>query len=250
MRRPKGEIYVRVSVGIVEHPKMLRVPRAHRWAWIELLTYCKRNMTDGFVAESVAEHMLNDEELLSLRFSGLLDAVDGGYSIHDFLDWNPSREHIQTVRAEAGRKGGLRSGEVRRSNIEAKGKQKGSRREPETETETETKEGRTLARRAAERASVADEFDAFWNDYPRKVGKRTAARAYLAARDRASPDDILTGLRNLIPTWTDPQFIPHPTTWLNRDGWNDQPVIRGPAASLVSLADDARRLEEGRRFFA
>jgi hypothetical protein len=93
-------------------------------------------------------------------------------------------------------------------------------------------------------------FDAFWSMYPRKIGKRTAQAAYDRAIKRATETEILEALQQQVPSWTDPQYIPHPTTWLNRDGWNDQPDQQGAPASLLSLAEDARRLEEGRRFFA
>lgn len=65
-------------------------------------------------------------------------------------------------------------------------------------------------------------FDAFWLAYPNKVGKPKALDAYRRATSRASPEEILRGLSRIAPNWTDPKFIPHPTTWLNRDGWNDQ----------------------------
>ena len=72
-------------------------------------------------------------------------------------------------------------------------------------------------------------FAAFWAAYPRKVGKRKAESAYTAAIGRAGGDDpggtILAGLDRAKRSrdWRrEPEFIPHPTTWLNRDGWEDE----------------------------
>jgi hypothetical protein len=73
---------------------------------------------------------------------------------------------------------------------------------------------------------VPTAFDGFWKRYPRKVGKADAARAFTRALRRVeSPDVILKALDRLIPAWArgDPKFIPHPSTWLNRDGWDDDP---------------------------
>lgn len=86
--------------------------------------------------------------------------------------------------------------------------------------------------------SLAALFDAFWQDYPRKVGKRTAKYAYGRAVQRlrrgcpphADPHHtIMAGLQRLNGARLEPAYVPHPTTWLNRDGWEDHydpPVTR------------------------
>lgn len=79
----------------------------------------------------------------------------------------------------------------------------------------------------------ADGFDVLWPVFPLRVGKRTAQAAYDRAvvrlRKAGDPDPagtILAGLTRLLPFWTDPEFIPHPSTWINRDGWHDEPRPR------------------------
>jgi hypothetical protein len=71
-------------------------------------------MKDGVVPSAVATGLLRVadddlERLVSVRF---LDVADGGYQVHDFLSYNPSREQIVTER-EAKRQGG-RDGAARR----------------------------------------------------------------------------------------------------------------------------------------
>lgn len=69
-------------------------------------------------------------------------------------------------------------------------------------------------------------FAQFWAKYPRKVGKASALKAYRAAVDHASIDDIQAGLERSIRRWsedgTDVHYIPHPTTWLNGGRWDDE----------------------------
>ena len=69
------------------------------------------------------------------------------------------------------------------------------------------------------------EFLKFWEAYPRKVGKPNAARAFAKALRTATAEDIMSGLFTHLPAWaeSDPQFTPHPATWLNRNGWTDFP---------------------------
>lgn len=75
-----------------------------------------------------------------------------------------------------------------------------------------------------------DAFEEWWNLYPRKQGKRKALSAWRQATKRVSRE-TLNEQTKLFADFhdreaTDKQFIPHPTTWLNRDGWNDELIPR------------------------
>lgn len=103
----------------------------------------------------------------------------------------------------------------------------------------------TLARRApSEEVEVGYDFELFWRQYPRKTGKRTAEQAYRRARRRASRDEIDSGLVAQLASWRsrEPKYVPHPTTWLNRDGWLDEPdPISAPAGSARTQRNAAAR---------
>lgn len=69
-------------------------------------------------------------------------------------------------------------------------------------------------------------FAEFWNRYPRKVAKPKAADAF--AKIAPAPElfaAIMAGLERQrdSPKWSenDGEFIPHPTTWLNQQRWDD-----------------------------
>jgi len=67
------------------------------------------------------------------------------------------------------------------------------------------------------------EFDLFWDLYPRKIGKQKA-RAWWMKKDRPDSDKIISGLKKYLPIFKnqDVKFIPHPTTWLNGERWEDE----------------------------
>ena len=69
------------------------------------------------------------------------------------------------------------------------------------------------------------EFEIWWGAVPRKVGKGQARKAYNRARKSATEDILLAGIKRYAGevASTDPQFIRHPTTWLNGEGWLDEP---------------------------
>ena len=85
----------------------------------------------------------------------------------------------------------------------------------ETETETETE------------LECSNSFERFWKAYPRRVGKKAAEKALAKALRETSIDAILGAIARQTPSWTDPQFIPHPATWLNRGSWSDDPDLTG-----------------------
>ena len=71
-------------------------------------------------------------------------------------------------------------------------------------------------------------FDRFWVTYPRRVGKADARKAFAKAFAKLgeNAEQVLSGaLERAKAGWTDPQFIPHPATWLNREGWEDEPTV-------------------------
>jgi len=69
------------------------------------------------------------------------------------------------------------------------------------------------------------EFERFWSAYPRRVGKRVAFTAFKRANKRADYAEIMAGITTSpATTHDDPQFVPHASTWLNRDGWEDEPT--------------------------
>lgn len=69
------------------------------------------------------------------------------------------------------------------------------------------------------------DFDEFWNTYPRKVGKGAAKKAFRRAVKDANVATVLAGVVRLAndPYLPPKQFIPHPATWLNKQGWEDEP---------------------------
>ena len=97
--------------------------------------------------------------------------------------------------------------------------------EPRTASHDGPADARPAASVSAHAAAEA-RFEEFWDTYPRHVGLPKAKDAWAKAVRREDVDVILASLPRLIAAWSlhPSRFTPHPTTWLNRDGWNDDPV--------------------------
>lgn len=63
-------------------------------------------------------------------------------------------------------------------------------------------------------------FEEFWSAYPRKVGKGNAEKSWSKVCHEF--DAIMAALKVQTQAWTDPQYIPHPATWLNGKRWLDE----------------------------
>lgn len=79
----------------------------------------------------------------------------------------------------------------------------------------------------ARQGAEPDGFAEFYAAYPRKKSRRTAATAYAKARKRATAAEILTGLAMVVAGWKASgrtmEHTPYPASWLNADGWLDEP---------------------------
>ena len=68
-------------------------------------------------------------------------------------------------------------------------------------------------------------FDTFWSAYPKKVGKEKCLNWFLIHRPN---DELLQKMLKTIEAykntkqWSNPQYIPHPYTWLNQGRWDDE----------------------------
>ncbi len=69
------------------------------------------------------------------------------------------------------------------------------------------------------------DFESFWQEYPKKLGKKKARVSFLKLKKDLFPA-ILEALekQKSSPAWQENggQFIPHPTTWINGERWEDE----------------------------
>jgi len=95
-------------------------------------------------------------------------------------------------------------------------------------------------------------FENFWQQYPKKVGKLTAKRSW----EKLSLDNQQKALEAIVEHrkyWsaknTDWEFIPHASTWLNQERFEDEIVIEqkeNKRPPLPWYASDELTLAKGR----
>ena len=90
-------------------------------------------------------------------------------------------------------------------------------------------------------------FEAFWDAYPRKVAKMTAWHTWVGKNFEPEAATITASLANHPAFDTDSEFIPHASTYLNNERWNDDAQIHNPRSNKVQREVDRlhiRRLAE------
>lgn len=87
---------------------------------------------------------------------------------------------------------------------------------------------------------IQNDFQLFWDVYPRKVGRGAAQKALVKALKKATISKILSGAENYAKSGKLPemQFIPHAATWLNQERWDDVVEHSATTRTSTSIAQD------------
>lgn len=122
--------WVRLDDQFAEHPKMQAAGPLGRDLQVSALCYANRNLTDGYIPRATARRLADIDDL-PVTAQDVIDRlvqvgawikVAGGYRIHDYTDYQPTKEQVLAEREQkqaAGRKGGLAAASKRRSRTTA-----------------------------------------------------------------------------------------------------------------------------------
>lgn len=113
--------WLKLTDGFAEDPKIEGLSHRAFRLHVTALLYCSRNMTDGRVSEkalgvSAISAGVPRTVATELVQAALWERNGDGYMIPKYLDYNPSAAEVRDQRekrAEAGRRGGLASGQKR-----------------------------------------------------------------------------------------------------------------------------------------
>lgn len=127
----------RLDDGLYDHPKLDELGRDRLPAiglWALAISWCNRRLTDGDVPGDRIR-ILGGSKALADRLvsAGLFDAAGGDYRVHDFLQFNDSREDVIARReADAERKRRARGGMSRPDSGGDSGEESGMESTPDS----------------------------------------------------------------------------------------------------------------------
>jgi hypothetical protein len=100
--------------------------------------------------------------------------------------------------------------------------------EAEAEARSEARSEAEAERTTALAPPTRDDFDEFWEHYPKKTGKAAARREWERAKNRPGMAVVLHALlqQKQSMQWLKDggQFIPNPATWIHQGRWDDRPM--------------------------
>jgi hypothetical protein len=98
----------RLDDQFTDHPKIVEAGPMAGWLYVCGLTYSTRYLTDGFIPRAQVKRLADlpdcDDLAGRLVHVGLWEAVEGGYRIHDYLDYNRSSADVRAERDETARR--------------------------------------------------------------------------------------------------------------------------------------------------
>jgi len=138
----KDMAWVRLDDKFPEHPKIEGLDDSAFALHVRALCYANRNLTDGFVPTAAASRMGGAHYKRSaqrLMAAGLWVSARDGYTIHDYLEFQPARSSVvESRKAAAGRMRALRSGNVPANIERSSGEVHEPRTQPRTHVSKET----------------------------------------------------------------------------------------------------------------
>jgi hypothetical protein len=177
--------------------------------------------------------------------------IDGGWQLLNHAkyravqDKNERREYLrikqQEFRDRKKREKEEKACQSRKQSVNKNKQNKQKYTQAEAEAEAEEEEEKQLC-------SNEKRFERFWSVYPRKVGKGTARKVWNKLKpDEEFTREIIAKIEQLkrCEAWTkdNGKYIPHPTKWLRRDGWEDE--VESEAAAETPEQKVARLKREG-----
>ena len=254
-------VWFKVDDRLPLNRKMAGVSLAAVGLWVEGGSWASGAQTGGTIPKQLLRllHVESSEKLADeLVAAGLWEDEGNQWRIHDFFDYNPTAKEVEDLKAsrsKAGRSGGLKSGESRRSkreaNREAKTKQNRSKSRSKNEAvpvpvpyistnvdispkpPTGVESDEEQIREPSSEPTV--EFAQFWSLYPNHDYEDAAVREFRRVRRRrVSLVALLQGAQMLRDEHRDPRYIPAAAKWLHDGGWKNKPRPRAPASSGLS----------------
>ena len=272
MKRPGR--YAPLSDRYYDDVAIMRAGEHAELLFVRMLSYaagCPE--TDGWISDAVVTSRLGimpiivggsvvpgtDAEARAVKLAevGLIARDGDGWRLVSWLKWNKSGDEIDASRAsdrrrktpkpETGPENAPENApETGPEVCSETGPETGPEKVPETgdieqsRAEQSRARSKTLARTASD---SQDRFGEFWQEYPKKVDKRAAQKAWRSAMKRASPESIIEGASRYTQQCemnrTEQKYRKNPSTWLNADSWSNPVLIDQPGKDRQQSRIDA-----------
>lgn len=218
---------------------------------VSAICWCARNLTDGWVPEADLDAAAPRTMKRPGRFvaelvrRGVWSTAADGWTIHDYLDYQPSKARVEEDRkknAERQRRFAYRKKTRDQQKGQAPNAVSNALSTPLEDKPNAVADGVTNATpsrpapkgdnslRSSSPSPRGDpDFEAFYAAYPKRVARKAAEAAWAKAmKDGADAAMVIAGAKRYAGERHDenPRYTKNPATWLNQGCWLDEPQVR------------------------
>lgn len=169
--------WVKLDDAMPHHPKVMAAGAQAFALDVAGICYSNKHATDGFIAAYALPAVLPSLSSPKRYAKKLVEVgrwleADGGWVIHDVADYQPTAEQqkeLSKKRAAAGKRGGSKSGDARRSKAEANAKQVASTESNPVPSRPEPKEEQPLGGEPPDAMSLAVDVEGWDVPFPVKA---------------------------------------------------------------------------------
>lgn len=217
--------WARIAVNFYRHPRTRRLSKDAQHLYLASILHCVEFSTDGRFPADETPYLASVSCVRSSLESELLDAglwtrQGEDVVIRDFLQHQTSRAELE-ARSERNRK----AADARWSKAKSEPESKPDA--PRNATgNAECNASRVEKSREEKRPPDPPGFAEFWTLWPRGEGRKAAVRAFPKAVKAVGSPSVLV---DLAEKWLNERasmaasFVPHASSWLNGERWNDDP---------------------------
>ena len=259
--------WIKMRVDLQTHPKVVRILSATmadkfrvigglHAVWAIFDTHSTNGVLNGY-SPSILDHLIGWEGFSQAMIGVNWLQFDGeNLAVPEFDEHNGASGKRRAEDQKRKKKSRERPDYVRNVSADVSANEPDklrTREEKRRDIDQEQEPPSSPSRAKGKIHPVPDGFAEFWSAYPRKEAKATALKAY-AKTTEAERRVIAIVLAQFAASWkwkNDPQYIPHPTTWLNQRRWEDEPPpaepprqAKNPTTAESRQARQLRVLEE------
>lgn len=218
---------------------------------VSAICWCARNLTDGCVSEADLDAAAPRTMKRPGRFvaelvrRGVWSSAADGWTIHDFLDYQPSKARVEEDRVKnaqrqrrfASRKKvrdqekGTTPNAVSNALATPLGKKPNAVADGVTNAAPSrpVPKGDNSLRSSSPSPRGDPDFERFYAAFPKRVGRKAAEAAWMKAmKDGADAAVVIAGAKRYADEREDEdsKYTKQPATWLNHGCWEDEPQRR------------------------
>lgn len=209
-----------------DHPKVVAAGGDAAWLHVCGCCYAAKHETNGKVPKNIVPRLSDRKNPMKLAGAlvdaGLWHDLGDEYEIHDFLEYNPSKAELDSKRKAKAMAGAM--GAAKRWGSQLPSQSHSSSHPGPNAPDPLTNTVKPPAE------PFVSEFEAWWVDYPRKVSKADAFKAYQARRRqgiRHHPLMVAAQQYAKTKAGTELRYLLHGATFLAKDGpWSEW--VNGP----------------------